>query len=74
MTSQKIPIARNAQPRLRQFSASAVFLGSLGPRSTNGMISSTTSRTTIAMTVPQMSGSTPRDAAMMFMPRVQLIG
>ena len=69
-----MPIARNAQPRLRQLNAAAELSGARRPRSTNGITSSATSITAMAITVPQMSGSIPRLAATMFMPRVQLIG
>ena len=58
----------------RQLKAAAGLSGSCSPRSTNGITSSTPSITAMAITAPQMSGSIPRFAAMMFMPRVQLIG
>ena len=44
------------------------------PRSTNGITSRATSSSAMPIMAPQMSGSIPRFAAMMFMPRVQLIG
>ena len=74
-TSQKMPIATNAQPRLRQSNAAAVLSGSCSPRSTNGITSRAPSISTIPTMVPQMSGSIPSFAPTnTFMPWVQLIG